>query len=196
MSRPLTPTISRLRSLVASQRISAFPLRVPFGGKSRSSPPGAMGDSVLRHIGSSPILLALDDDKIGGMGKGAGLAALAICAFCPALAQIPCPVMLVSGSLRQDRVEVTFRNQGKLPLEELSFSCVPALRQPSHGSTCHTETGVFYPGLQYTFDFPYPGANKTRVLISVKEASQSSGATWNSRSSSSECHSLRITKGK
>ena len=122
-----------------------------------------------------------------------GFAALATCAICPALAQIPCPVMLVSGRLRQDRVEVTFRNQGKLPLEELSFSCSPAPREP-RGLTCHTETGVFYPGLQYSIDFPYPGANKARVLITVKEALQSSGAIWNSRSSSTECHPLRIKK--
>lgn len=38
-------------------------------------------------------------------------------------AQVPCPVMLVSGNSGQDSVTLSFRNKGKLPIEQLRLSC-------------------------------------------------------------------------
>jgi hypothetical protein len=98
--------------------------------------------------------------------------------------------MLVSGTPGQDTITLSFRNKGKLPIETLSLSCKPSL---DHGtSTCHTESGVFFPGMQYSINMAYPKADKRQVVISVKEAVMNSGARWDSHSSD-KCRPLKVS---
>ncbi|MDE1176855.1 MAG: hypothetical protein PW789_09635 [Edaphobacter sp.] len=111
-------------------------------------------------------------------------------------AQIACPVMLVDGSFGKDTITVTFRDTAKVPLEQFSLTCAPSPSQHLHGSACHTETGIFYPGVPYTVAVPYPNAERMgRVTLSMREAILSSGARWGLESAS-KCRPLKIPTGK
>lgn len=111
----------------------------------------------------------------------------------PLLAQIPCPVMLTEGSLGHDTVMVSFRNSGKLPIQQLSLQCKPAPYHQSSLSACHVEKGVFYPGMQYSLQIAYPNASARPVTINVREAELSSGARWD-QLSTNRCRPLRISR--
>ncbi len=47
--------------------------------------------------------------------------------------QIPCPVMLVSGDADRDSIQLSFRNKGKMPIQELSFACSPPMQGTGAG---------------------------------------------------------------
>jgi hypothetical protein len=121
-----------------------------------------------------------------------GIVALAVFATSNLSAQIPCPVMLVSGNTNQDTITLSFRNKGKLPIEQLILSCSPSPYRKTGNSSCHTENGVFFPGMQYSINLAYPNAGKRQVILSVREAVLSSGAHWDF-SSSDKCRSLRVS---
>lgn len=109
-------------------------------------------------------------------------------------AQIACPVMLVDGRLGKDTISVTVRNTAKLPLEQFSLTCAPSVSQRTRGSACHSETGIFYPGVPYTVELVYPNAEKLgRVTLSMREAVLSSGARWSS-DSANKCRPLKVQK--
>jgi hypothetical protein len=107
-------------------------------------------------------------------------------------AQIPCPIMLVDGKASQDTITLSFRNKGKLPIQQLSLACAPSPYRKGADSTCHIENGVFFPGMQYSINLAYPQANKHQIVISVKEATMNTGARWTT-ASPDKCRSLRIT---
>jgi hypothetical protein len=109
--------------------------------------------------------------------------------------EVPCPVSLTSANVEQDRIKLEFMNKGKVPIEQLSLSCAPPANNKSRSTVCHNEAGIFYPGTEYWIDIPYPGANRHRTVISVKEVRLAGGVFWNTRSSDS-CRTLRVSGKK
>src|SRR3984885_5925125 len=87
---------------------------------------------------------------------------------------IPCPVMLVSGHVRGNSIELSFRNEGKAPIQQVSLGCSPPMKGQARDAICHTESGLFYPRTQYTMEFGYTSAGRDSVrgavMISVKTA--------------------------
>jgi hypothetical protein len=123
--------------------------------------------------------------------KALGLAALMMAMATTARGQetrveIPCPVMLVSGHLRGNAIELSFRNKGKVPLQQVSLGCSPAMAGRARDAICHTESGLFYPGTPYTMTFAYTGARRGAVTISVKGARLGTGGVVDG----SECPGL------
>lgn len=95
---------------------------------------------------------------------------------------IPCPVMLVSGHVRVNSIELSFRNEGKVPIQQVSLGCSPPMAGRSRDAICHTESGLFYPRTQYTIEFAYTGARRGAVTLSVKGARLGTGELWMARS--------------
>jgi hypothetical protein len=99
---------------------------------------------------------------------------------------IPCPVMLVSGHVRGNNLELSFRNEGKMPIQQLSVGCTPPMKGQARDAICHKESGLFYPRTQYTMQFAYTGAARGSVrgavTISVKNARLGDGELWMARS--------------
>jgi hypothetical protein len=124
--------------------------------------------------------------------KTLSLAAAFALATTSMTAQIPCPVMLVDGKTSPDTIALSFRNKGKLPIRQLSLACAPSPYKKGADSTCHTENGVFFPGMQYSINLAYPQANKHQIVISVKEVVTNTGARWTT-TSPDKCRPFRIT---
>ena len=107
-----------------------------------------------------------------------------------------CPVMMVSGVGERDNIVVTFRNAGKLPIRQLEFNCTPV---QSHvvGQTnaCRERNALFYPGMQYTVRYPYPGRSRGTVTVAVKSVMLSDGFVWRP-SRKQPCRTLRIVPRK
>jgi hypothetical protein len=96
---------------------------------------------------------------------------------CQSWGAIACPVFLLEGKANQDGIVLSFRNKGKLPIQELEFNCTPASTSTPHGLACHTETGLFFPGTDYTSSFPY-GSRAQSVQVALRTARFSDGSTW------------------
>ncbi|HEY8997149.1 MAG TPA: hypothetical protein VIM60_04595 [Edaphobacter sp.] len=126
------------------------------------------------------------------MSKALSLSLLLLFIAATSHAQAPCPVMLVSGSLGQDSITLSFRNKGKLPIEQLRLSCKSSTGR-SANAACATETGVFYPGMQYSMHLAYPNPRRRQVIVSVTEVVMSGGEHWDIQSAD-RCRSLRISK--
>lgn len=108
--------------------------------------------------------------------------------------QIPCPVMLVSGTVDRDSIEFSFRNKGKFPIQQLSVGCAPAPHGTARNAICHTESGLFFPATQYSITFPYTSSSRVPVVITAKAARLGDGNTWVSRPSA-PCRPLRVSRG-
>jgi hypothetical protein len=108
---------------------------------------------------------------------------------------IPCPVMLVSGHASRDSIELSFRNKGKMPIQQLSVGCTPPNAGKARDSICHTESGLFYPATKYTMQFGYTGAGRGAVTISVKGARLGDGEVWMARTARS-CRPLVVSRRK
>jgi hypothetical protein len=96
--------------------------------------------------------------------------------------EIPCPVMLVSGHVRGGSIELSFRNKGKVPIQQVSLGCSPPMAGRARDAICHTDSGLFYPGTPYTMTFAYTGARRGAVTLSVKGARLGTGELWTPRS--------------
>lgn len=115
--------------------------------------------------------------------------------------QMPCPVMLVSGHVRGDSIELSFRNEGKMPIQQVSLGCSPPIKGQARDAICHTESGLFYPRTQYTMEFAYAstrefahtGARRGAVTLSVKRARLGTGEFWMARSARA-CRPLIVRK--
>jgi hypothetical protein len=105
-------------------------------------------------------------------------------------AVIACPVTLVDGKADRDGVTVSFRNTGKLPIQGLELNCALTSSQGVHRTTCHNETGLFFPGTDYTSSFAYR-SHAGSIEVSVKTARLSDGSTWMSNRDQ-RCRPLRI----
>jgi hypothetical protein len=106
---------------------------------------------------------------------------------------IPCPVMLVSGHVRGNSLELSFRNEGKMPIQQVSLGCSPPMKGEARDAICHKESGLFYPRTQYTMDFGYTGAGRGAVTISVKGARLGDGELWMARSART-CRPLVVSR--
>lgn len=104
---------------------------------------------------------------------------------------IACPVIFVNGHADQDGIDLTFMNRGKLPLDDLELYCTSLTAQTTRRSTCHAETGIFYPGAPYTIRLSPPQKDTRSILVSLKSARLSDGDTWTSNHDRS-CRSLKI----
>jgi hypothetical protein len=107
-------------------------------------------------------------------------------------AAIACPVTLVEGKADQDGVVLSFRNTGKLPIQELEFDCALANGPTAHRSFCHRETGLFFPGTDYTSSFAY-SSRAGSIQVSLQAARLSDGSTW-IFNRDQRCRPLRIDR--
>lgn len=107
--------------------------------------------------------------------------------------QIPCPVMLVGGHVRGTSIELSFRNEGKVPIQQVSLGCSPPMKGQARDAICHTESGLFYPRTPYTMEFGYTGARRGAVTLSVKGARLGTGEFWMARSARA-CRSLIVRR--
>jgi hypothetical protein len=124
------------------------------------------------------------------------MAACFLLAWMPVRAQevrIPCPVMLVSGHVRGTSIELSFRNEGKVPIQQVSLGCSPPMKGQARDAICHTESGLFYPRTPYTMEFGYTGARRGAVTLSVKGARLGTGEMWMARSARS-CKPLVVRR--
>jgi hypothetical protein len=124
------------------------------------------------------------------MGTLRALAILAVVVSACAYAFGACPVMVISGAGERDNIVVTIRNSGKLPIRQLEFTCTP-LRASAHDRPCREENALFYPGMQYTVRYPYPGGARGTVTVAVKSVTMSDGFVWKP-SKKQSCRALRI----
>src|SRR5271169_4249209 len=92
------------------------------------------------------------------------------------LADAPCPIVLIDGSYTQDGISIDFRNIGKLPIQQVELNCAPLGGQAAARTTCHVESGLFFPGTQSAMSFLYPGNHPSAVLVSVKRIRLSDGS--------------------
>jgi hypothetical protein len=131
----------------------------------------------------------------GCMSKAMKIAVLAMFGGAVAYAGgSPCPVMLVSGTGDETAIVVTFRNVGKLPIRQLEFNCTPAGTEARKGqrARCREANALFYPGMEYTVRYPYPGGVRRAVVVTVKSVTVSEGYVFKP-SKRQPCRTLRIT---
>jgi hypothetical protein len=102
-----------------------------------------------------------------------------------------CPITLTDGSVNQDGITLTFRNKGKLPIQQVEFDCTAVKGQKAHRSTCHEDAGLFFPGNSYDMTFAYPTKGVASVLLSLSTARLSDGSSWISKRDQA-CHALKI----
>lgn len=121
------------------------------------------------------------------------ISAMAVPGHAQGRAQIPCPVLLVSGRKGRDTIELSFLNKGKVPIQQLSVGCSPPNAGQARDSICHTESGLFYPGSKYTMKFAYTGARRGAVTLSVKGARLGSGELWTARNARA-CRPLAVRR--
>ena len=102
-----------------------------------------------------------------------------------------CPVMMVSGTGERDQIVVTIQNTGKLPIRRLEFACASG----STTGVCREGNALFYPGMQYTLRYPYPGGKRAVVTVAIKSLTMANGFVFKP-SKKQPCRTLRITPGK
>jgi len=118
-----------------------------------------------------------------------------VCASMPqSWAAIACPVSLFDGKADQDGIVLSFRNKGKLPIQLLAFDCAPVRSTTVHRTTCHEETGLFFPGTDYTSSFAF-AHHAGPIVVSLKEARLADGSMWLSKRDQS-CRPLRVERKK
>ena len=138
-----------------------------------------------------PGLQSYRGDILGRMWKTPALVILAVVLAQAMYSEVPCPVSLTSAHVEPDSIKVEFRNKGKVPLDQVIFSCRPSAQSKTRSAICHTETGIFYPGMEYWIDIAYPDAGRHSTVIAVNEVRLAGGEFWNTRSSDS-CRTLRV----
>jgi len=96
-----------------------------------------------------------------------------------AVAQSPCPVLLVSGSADQNHVSITFMNMGKLPIHQVEFNCGRrnSVRNTADLSPCREDNALFYPGQEYTLEYATQDHSRN-IQISVRSVTLSDGYVW------------------
>ena len=111
----------------------------------------------------------------------------------PAFAGGPCPVTLLSATGDANSISITFQNVGKLPIRELEFNCVPVQQhaEKAQPTSCREANALFFPGMEYTVSYPYPGGVPERILVALKSLTLSNGYVWKP-SQRQLCRELRI----
>ena len=118
------------------------------------------------------------------------ISVIGILMFVLADARAVCPVMIVSGVGEPDGIVLTFRNSGKLLIRQLEFSC-KSQSSPHDSNACREANALFYPGMQYTVRYPYPGGKAKTIILAVKSVTTSDGFTWKP-TKKQPCRTLRI----
>jgi hypothetical protein len=114
-----------------------------------------------------------------------------VSAFAPqSWAVVACPVTLVDGKADRDGIVLSFRNKGKMPIQQLAFDCALTSSQGVHRTSCHNESGLFYPGTDYTSSFAYR-SHAGSIEVFVKNARLADGSFWFSNRDQ-RCRPLRI----
>ena len=129
---------------------------------------------------------------MGNCAKGILVAFLVCGSVQQSRGTIACPVSLVDGRAGENDIVLSFRNKGKLPIQQLEFDCTPSRGPKAHRLTCHQETGLFFPGTTYTSSFAYPNRAGS-ILVSLEAARLSDGSFWTSKRDQ-RCPPLRIDK--
>jgi hypothetical protein len=127
---------------------------------------------------------------MGKCSKGILVAFLVCGSVQQSRATIACPVSLVDGKAGENDIVLSFRNKGKLPIQQLEFDCTPSRGSKAHRLTCHQETGLFFPGTTYTSSFAYHNRAGS-ILVSLEAARLSDGSFWTSKRDQ-RCPALRI----
>jgi hypothetical protein len=107
-------------------------------------------------------------------------------------AAIACPVSLFDGKADRDGIALSFRNIGKLPIQQLVFGCASSKTPASQHPNCHEETGLFFPGTDYTSSFAYPGSAGS-ILVSLQSARLAGGSLWLAKRDQ-RCRPLRVVR--
>ncbi len=103
-------------------------------------------------------------------------------------AAIACPVSLFDGKAGPDGIALSFRNVGKLPVQQLAFACTPS-KGPA---VCHEEMGLFFPGTDYSSSFAYPG-RAASIVVSLQAARLADGSMWLAKRDQ-HCRPLRVVR--
>src|SRR5512140_1924833 len=121
---------------------------------------------------------------------------LVLLALAPGAPAVMCPVAMVSGTGARDGITITFRNQTKSPIRRLEFRCavVPSGRKTTPGA-CVESNALFYPGGEYTVNYPYPGGVPRPVMVTVQSVLLMDGFTWKP-TKHDVCRGLKITPRK
>jgi len=121
---------------------------------------------------------------------------LIACLLCASVqrscAAAACPVSLFDGTANQDGIVLSFRNVGKLPIQQLVFGCTSSKTPAAHHPNCHEETGLFFPGTDYTSSFAYPGRAGS-ILVSLETARLAGGSFWMAKRDQ-RCRPLRVVR--
>jgi hypothetical protein len=120
------------------------------------------------------------------------LAGLVAASVQPSWAAIACPISLVDGKADQDGITLSFRNIGKLPIQVLTFNCLPYGKAAEHRTACHAETGLFFPGTEYSTSFAYKSRSGS-IQVSLQSARLADGFSWLSNRDQ-RCRPLRVDR--
>ncbi len=113
----------------------------------------------------------------------------------PSHAAIPCPVSFLSGMTDANGISLSFRNKGKLPIQQVEITCAVGGVYKHDRSICHEETGLFFPGNSYDLTFLYPRVGDRSVQIALRAARLSDGSVWHS-TRDQQCRPLKISQHK
>jgi len=104
-----------------------------------------------------------------------------------------CPVMLLSGTVEQNTLTITFRNDGKSPIRTLEFNCnqVDAEADKLNHIHCIEEKAHFLPGSENTVRYNGLDFKPVPVLLSVKRITFSDGSNWKP-SKHTSCQALKV----
>lgn len=128
------------------------------------------------------------------LSKATFLACLIVAPVRSSEASIPCPVSFLDGKSDADGISLSFRNKGKLPIQQLAFTCVLAAHK-TRPSSCHEETGLFFPGNSYDLTFLPPKTSDRSVQVALRSARLSDGAVWHANRDQ-PCRPLRLDQPK
>ena len=146
---------------------------------------------------SSVVECRLDLLRYWRMSKGILLVIIAGSLTASALTGDPCPITLLSGTGDANSIAVTFQNMGKLPIRQLEFNCIPLQLKAyrARPGACREANALFFPGMQYTVNYPYPRGIPERIRVSVKSIRVSNGYVWRP-SRTQSCGVLKINPKK
>lgn len=123
--------------------------------------------------------------------EGAFFVSLIVVSLQPSHASIPCPVSFLDGKLDTDGISLSFRNKGKLPIQEFEIACGLLGPHKSNHARCYEQAGLFFPGNSYDLKFLYPLVSERPVQPSLQSARLADGSVWHANRDQM-CRPLKI----
>jgi hypothetical protein len=108
-------------------------------------------------------------------------------------AQASCPVSLVTATTSKDTIQLKFRNNSKVPIEQFTLTCSPPGNNKFPNGICHVETGFFYPGSVSWIKIDYRAATHQAIEIAVARLRLQGGVLWQAGTSHT-CKSLKLPR--